>query len=194
MHLILSSGKDWSCVPWRLHKKLMFCLFLSLQTCQKILVWQLHQPRERGTDLRGYQGQASELYKSRHRPRLSLGERSILHVPTPVSFLICKRQLRILERVYVIRSKDFPHRHSFDRLGRKPVFLHLQTPFWFVFHFCKMLVCDVSILPVAACFIRGQWKINSGHESLAYRCCASRGLWEFSVSFRRLLKKVELRD
>ncbi len=75
-----------------------------------------------------------------------------------------------------IRLKDFARRSGFDRLGQKPVFLHLQIPFWFVFQFCKMLVCDVSILPVAASFIRGQWKINAGHESLAYRCCASRGL------------------
>ncbi len=64
--------------------------------------------------------------------------------------------LNICFCVLSIRLKDFARCSGFDRLGRKPVFLHLQIPFWFVFQSCKMLVCDVSILPVAASFIRGQ--------------------------------------
>lgn len=129
---------------------------------------------------------------------LSSIKADIVHAFLSVSNLFCMAPLQFHSSVvndsyeylnicfYVlsIRSKDFPHRNRFDWLGRKLVFLHLQTPFWFVFHFYKMLVCDVSILPAAASFIRGQWKINTGHESLAYRCCASRGLWEFSASFR----------
>ncbi|TNN52189.1 hypothetical protein EYF80_037619 [Liparis tanakae] len=45
---------------------------VRLQAGEEVLVRQLHQPGERGADLRHDSGQAAQLHQGGHRPRLSL--------------------------------------------------------------------------------------------------------------------------
>lgn len=73
----------------------IFCA--TLQIGQEVVVWELHQPGERGADLCADQRQAAQLDQGRHRPRLSLCECSLcvaspvhtVHLAVLIALIVC---------------------------------------------------------------------------------------------------------